>query len=98
MNGVGGYAQLRVGYHVAAELGGWHLNSEPVALNTIQSTLTANVVKVDEFWSTQGPITLAVDMGLAWWLWTNAVVIGSIVAGKSVTVVVVGNPTPVSKH
>jgi hypothetical protein len=81
--------ELRVGYRVAARLGRWSLLRSPETLGDDKTRIRVDVIEQDEFWSTQGPQEVWLNMGgPIWWIWPTAEVGGS----GSVSLVVHGDP------
>lgn len=60
---------LRVGYQVAADLGAWHMVLAPRLPLTY--VFRATVLSEHDYWITQAPIDLAVQVGSAEWLWRD---------------------------
>ena len=56
----------------ALVLGQWSLARDPI-LGVNRSTVRADVAFADPFWSTQGPWTVALDFGRAWWIWSETI-------------------------
>lgn len=60
---------LRVGYQVAADLGAWHIAIAPRLPLTY--VFHATVLSEHDYWITQAPLDLAVQVGSAEWLWRD---------------------------
>lgn len=58
---------LRVGYQVAADLGEWHMVLAPRLPLTY--AFRASVLSEHDYWITQEPLDLVVQIGTAEWLW-----------------------------
>lgn len=81
-----------MGYQHAADIRSWRLVSEWTELGTLGTTVSAIVSGADDFWATQSPLTLSLQMGSAWWTWRQAEVQYPILVGYPIEMVVKGNP------
>lgn len=61
--------QIRVGPQVAAELRGWKVSLAAKLPRTY--SVRVGVAKWDDFWKTQEPWTLRLELGNTIWEWTN---------------------------
>lgn len=72
MRAKGDSGELRVGYQCAAHLGSWTL--EAVTASTPTFVLRAEVIDKHDYWSTQGPLDLALMLGRhTEWVWRHVV-------------------------
>lgn len=88
ITGHGGH--VRVGYHVAAEMGAWSLTQTrrtPVP----QYEASADLVRVDSFWIQQSPIAVTFTIGQRAWSWMDVPI--RLVHSESLAVTLVGVPT-----
>lgn len=90
---------LKVGYRDAARIQAWRLVYDPDVLASLDSQLTARVKSVDSYWSTERPteLWLQLDIGV-WWTWTSFELTSDIKLGGSITAIVSGAPTIISRH
>ena len=84
----GGSGALRVGYHEAARLASWAVESRPPDVCDV----TAQVVEVSTFWVTQKPLDLVLRVGTTEWLWPDVNVGAVTVGDESLTLTVRGFP------
>ena len=79
---------VMVGHRVAYTLGRWSLMRKPAAIGDVSTGIVADVRRRDEFWATQWPMAVMIDMGSAWWRWP----ITQIDDAGRLTIRVMGDP------
>lgn len=81
--------QVRVGYRTALVLGRWSLSSGRPTLGKVTTTIQAAVAARDDFWSTQEPKDIYLQMPVGWWAFKNVSVSDR---GSEITVVTFDEP------
>ena len=87
MKATGLQGELRVGYQRGAQLGAWSLDTGQTS--PLRSHVEAEVLTRDEFWSTQGLMTLDLQFGRFHWVWDA---VHPVFQDGRVTLHVVGKP------
>lgn len=88
----GDKGELLVGPRRAATLLRWSFSIRQETLGPVRLHGTAHVDSVNGFLCTHPGFTLRLWMGKSWWVWTEARVIGQIVAGQTIDIRVEGTP------
>lgn len=69
MRVTGKAGELRYGYRVVAELGEWELEIQARPTRLVEAS--AAVRTLDRYWLCERPMTLALDIGAATWIWAG---------------------------
>ncbi len=92
----GDTGRLRVRYQLAAKICQWNLTRSRPTIGPGVTNIGAQVLKADDFWSTQRPMHVELLMAPGvWWCWDVEIDLDTpIELGKHVNMVVVGDPNP----
>lgn len=84
---------IRVGYQRAADIRNCTLTHKQAGLGRSESELIAIVTDIDDYWSTQRPLTLGIYMGGGnWWIWDRLYLVGDELGKGKLTALAVGGP------